>query len=356
MKVLALTTNLDRPEAHLLRKISEKGVSLTLGLDEKSPFQDILVGTSIQKTYLTCNSRFDFRAIRQIRTLMHKGDFDIVHTFSSRTLSTALIASRGFKAKHITYRGTSGHLSRIDPAAWLSFLNKRISKIICVSDAVLNYLLKKGIPNERLVRIYKGHDPAWYLNAEKIDLETVGIPKGALVVGCSANMRHIKGVDVLVEAFNKHLVGSGIHLLLIGEIRDNNLAKLIESSPSKSFLHCTGFRRDAPQLIGACSLFVMPSRGREGFAKAVIEAMAQGVPAIVSAVGGLPEAVRNGVDGIVVKPDDSLVLAQAIIKAIGNKDKLREFGLSSKERVRDYFNIERTVEETMSVYEAVLAS
>ena len=98
----------------------------------------------------------------------------------------------------------------------------------------------------------------------------------------------------------------------------------------------------------------MPSREREGLPKAVIEAMSLGVVPIVSNVGGMPELVRNGVDGVVVPPEDSDSLAKAIIELANDSEKQKEFSQSSIERVKESFNIESTIAQTKAVYEELL--
>ena len=91
-------------------------------------------------------------------------------------------------------------------------LNPRIDRIICVADAVRDFFLSMRpaflrLSPEKLVRIYKGHDLAWY-DAEPADLTSVGLPQGAFVVATVANYRPRKGIEMLVEAIGSD-VGSG---------------------------------------------------------------------------------------------------------------------------------------------------
>ena len=134
--------------------------------------------------------------------------------------------------------------------------------------------------------IHKGHKLEWY-NEQPADLTAVGIPRGAFTVGCVANYRPRKGIEVLVEAMERlpEEIRGNIHLLLIGRMDAEALTQRIERSPAKERIHRTGFREDAPSLSAACDVFCLPSTRREGLARAIIEAMAYRVPPIVTDSG-----------------------------------------------------------------------
>jgi len=354
MNLLALTNNLDRPEAFLLRAMSEKGISITLVVDIRSPFQEILQHSSIKILHHKFKSRIDPASVIYLRRLFKSQTFNLVHSFSARALASTMLSGSGSKIPHVTYRGTLGHISRFDPSARLCFFNSKLTKIICVSNAVKVYMASRGIPQEKLVRIYKGHDPSWYIYDKSFDLTTFSIPKAAFVVCCSANMRPVKGVDVLVEAFCHIPKNLPIHLLLIGEDREKRIVKLLKNHPLKNRIHLAGFRSDAPHIAGACDLFCMPSRKREGLSKSLLEAMMQGVPAVITNVGGMPEMVRNGLDGLVVPPEDPKSLAQAIVKVYEAPELRRQMGQNARERLKADFSIQKTIEETFKVYESCL--
>ena len=81
--------------------------------------------------------------------------------------------------------------------------------------------------------------------------------------------------------------------------------------------------------------------------------MAQGVPAIVSDIGGLPEIVRNRKDGFVVKGGDVEALANALDKLVSNEKLLNEFSKSAKERIEKSFNTLTTQEKLLSLYKVL---
>jgi glycosyltransferase involved in cell wall biosynthesis len=353
MRVLVVTSAIDRSEAAVFRAMAEAGIRMDMLCDEAAAAQDSLREAGVTIEHLTARHRFDRHAIRGVREKLATGPYDIVYAPRNRGLSVSLLAGRGSPVKTIAYRGTMGHLSRLDPASWFTYLNPRVNRILCVSDAVRHYLLGMGIPGDRLTTIYKGHDTAWYAGGPPPDLAEFGIGPGAFVVGFTGNIRPVKGVDVLLRALARVPPPLGVHVLLVGEVRDRRIRRLASDPAIRAAVHLAGFRRNAAALAGACDAFVMPSVSREGLPRAVIEAMAQGVPPIVSDVGGMPELVVDGECGLVVPPRDPDALAQAIGTLAGNRDRAGTIGRKAQDRIRTHFNIETTIARTLEVFDEV---
>ncbi|NMC61605.1 MAG: glycosyltransferase family 4 protein, partial [SAR324 cluster bacterium] len=196
------------------------------------------------------------------------------------------------------------------------------------------------------MRIYKGHDVSWYDNHSELNLEDFGIPKGAFVVACTANMRPVKGVPYLIQAIETIPFEENVHLLLIGKVQDHEIEKLLLRPQHAERIHLAGFRKDATSVVSKCDVFVMPSVAREGLAKALMEAMSVRVAPIVSNVGGLPEVVLDGINGFVVPPRDAKSLADGILKLKHDESLRRQFAVASRKRVENDFNVQQTILET----------
>lgn len=300
-------------------------------------------------------NRFDREAIRLYQTIWRQHPIDIVHCLTNRALSTALLATRRMSQppKIVAYRGTMGHLHRWDPASHLSYLNARVDAIVCVSGAVRDYLRGFGIPDSRLEVIWKGHDLSWYTPASRADLDALGIPRDAITVAFVGNMRPVKGVDVLLDAFRGIAPAENVHLLLFGEIRDRHIQKQVGRLPHVHFL---GFHPNAAAFAGACDIAVMPSIEREGLPKAVLEAMAQGIPAVVSAVGGMPELVEHDVSGLVVPPCDAAALRSALLALAHDPALRRRMGTAARARIEGPFHFRHTVTKTLALYRRLLST
>lgn len=353
MRVLVVIPDPDLPELHLLEGLAARTDLMVIASPDSPRFASMQHIPGVRPVRF--RSRLDGEARRTIERAVREHVPDIIHCFSSRSLSNTLAATRRVHVPIVVYRGTMGRVSRFDPTSWLSYLHPRVSGYLCVSEAVRQYLLRFGIAPWRARTIYKGHRCEWYRPAPRSQLEALGLHQSHPVIACVANARPVKGVDILVRAFS--LLHSGnAQLLLIGQLRDSKLSRLIDQSARKDRIYCTGFRSDAPALVGASDLFVMPSREREGLPKAVIEAMAQCVPVLVTRVGGMPELVLDGESGVVVPPGDVRQLAAAIDALIEDPERRRALGENGRRRIERHFTPEHTLEETLEFYRAICSA
>lgn len=355
MHILISGLSNDRVELAMVQGIIRGGVNLFTIADPGSTFVEAARAMNVPCVEHHFRHRFDRASAQLYRRLISERSIDLIHCLGNRSLSTALLATRNMKNAPaiVAYRGTMGHLSWFDPASHYSYLHPRVDCIICVSDAVRVYLRGFRIPEHRLEVIWKGHDPDWYASAPRTALHELGVPDNATVVNFTGNIRPVKGADVLLKAFALIKPEENIHLLLVGEVRDKNVKRLLEGCPPH--VHAIGFRPDAVGLAGACDIAVMPSVEREGLPKSVLEAMAQGVPAVVSNVGGMPEVVEDGISGLVVPPKNSAALTAAIRHLASDNALRKQMGQAARARVEGAFNIRRTIEKTLQMYRRLVA-
>jgi glycosyltransferase involved in cell wall biosynthesis len=347
----------DRPTLAMFIGLHQAGVALTVVCPPEHPHYPRLIAENIPVVDIRFRRNIDRAAIRQVREELVRGAYDIVHTFNNKAISNVLCAARDLPVKIVAYRGIVGAVGFLDPMSWMRYLNPRIDRIVCVADAIRQHFLGMRpaflrMPPERPITIHKGHKLEWY-DEEPADLATVGIPRDAFVIGCVANYRPRKGIEVLVEAMER--LPEDVHLLLIGRMDAERLTKRIEGSPTKHRIHRTGFREDAPALSAACDVFCLPSTRREGLSRAIIEAMAYGVPPIVTDSGGSPELVVDGVSGIVVPVNDSGAIAAAVERLYRDREYRDRLGRAARERIGNDFRNEDTVKQTIALYESLMA-
>ncbi len=361
IRALCITEDTDRPTTATFVGLKEAGVEITVMCPAHADRRETLLAAGLLVLDFTLRKRFDRAGIAALRRELERGGYDLLHLFSNRAVQNGLMASRGLPVKIVAYRGIVGNVSFFSPVSWLRFLNPRIDCIVCVADAVRDYFLSMQpaflrLPPERLVTIHKGHDLDWY-REEPADLLTLGIPSGAFVIGCVANYRPRKGIEVLVDAIGGLPTDWQTHLLLIGGGMDApRLRSRIAASPAAERIHVLGYRRDAPALTAACDVFVLPSIKREGLARSLIEAMAYGVAPVVTNCGGSPELVVDGASGLVVPVRDSAALAAAI-RRLHDAPALRErLAAGARERIRTDFRIEDTIAKTLQLYRRLVSS
>ena len=355
MNVLILAQNLDRPETEIIRCLDQQGVHIHCMADASCPNFQSLSETNIQCTPLTFKSRIDLNAIKTIRGILRKNPPDIVHCLRSNyPLSNALIASIGIKVKHVCYRGTMGNLSKWNPGSWMTYLHPSVDKIWCVSRGVEDYLATMSVSPSKLVTIYKGHDPSWYPPKPEVTRASLNLPETAFLIGSNANMRALKGIPVLLKALKLLDETLNVHCVLVGNVTDGEVEQMASDPSLSSKVTLTGFRPDAPQIMSLCDVFVMPSLRREGLPRAMMEAMAQGVPSIVSNVGGMPEVVEEGETGFIVPPGDAQAISDALSKLINDPDLGRQLGQSALKKIEGPLNVQTSAQQLLDVYSDLL--
>jgi glycosyltransferase involved in cell wall biosynthesis len=353
-RILVIGTELDWVEVNILAGVVRAGFDVHALLSPGSKRTSQLQSFGVEVSSLPCRGRIDPAAIIAIRKKLKTERYDVLHCFCNRTLSNALIASLGVTIKRVAYRGTVGHVSRFDPLAWLTYLSPLLDRIVCVSDAVRRFLCTM-LPPDRLVTIYKGHDPAWYRRAEKRELASLGIPDDAFVVSCVANMRPVKGVPYLLEAMDLVAPDVNAHLILVGKADSSANRALSAGRRYPERIHAVGFRDDASVLVSQSDCFVLPSVDREGLPKALLEAMSVQVAPIATSVGGMPEVVVDGENGLLVPPRDATAIARAIERYARDVDLRLRMARAAQETIAGRLNIARSVECTVALYTELCA-
>jgi glycosyltransferase involved in cell wall biosynthesis len=168
-----------------------------------------------------------------------------------------------------------------------------------------------------------------------------------------------KGPDVLLKAMPKILkkVPNAKLVFVGGGKMRNDLEALSKRRDIEKHVKFVGFVEESlkPLYYKAADVFCLPSTtSHESFGIVNLEAMACSVPIVASKIGGVPDVVKDGENGLLVPPKDSEVLADAIIYLLENEDVRERMGKSGREKVKDY-SWERIAEETEKVYKEVLA-
>jgi glycosyltransferase involved in cell wall biosynthesis len=248
------------------------------------------------------------------------------------------------------------NVRRRNPLARLTYAHPRLERIACISEAVAGHFRRRGFAAGRLTVIHKGVDPAWFTPAP-LSRAALGIPDGAAVAVFTGAIRPIKGVPVVLEALRRIPAGHDLHLLLVGARRDPEVERLAAQPDLRPRVHFTGWRRDAASLAGGCDMIVMPTLGNvEGLGKSVLEAMAQGVPAVVSNGGGLIEIVVDGESGLTVPTANVEAWAQALTRLVQDAALRGRLAAGARRRIEEHFHVRRMAEAYLALLSPGAAS
>jgi glycosyltransferase involved in cell wall biosynthesis len=171
---------------------------------------------------------------------------------------------------------------------------------------------------------------------------------------CVARHVHVKGVDVLLKAFALiHNEVPDVALVLVG---DGPLLSEQKALATRLGIgHRVVFRgevahSDVPEFFAKCALFVLPSRS-EGFSITLLEAAYHGRPIVCTRVGGSPELISNGINGLLVEPDDPAEMAAQMLTILRNEGLALRLGQAARETVRARFLWRDRIQDYIDIYE-----
>jgi glycosyltransferase involved in cell wall biosynthesis len=219
-----------------------------------------------------------------------------------------------------------------------------IDCIVAISKSISSQLQIGGLPASKIKIIYEGMDLSL---CNQDPNRAFRRPDEPIVVGTVAHLSSEKGLNFLIEAASlipdagKRLrfviVGSGACL--------QELKALAQTKGVADIFHFAGFQTNIFHYLNTFSLFVLPSLS-EGLSSAILEAMAASLPVIATNVGGIPELVRNGDNGLLVPPEDSAALAHAILHLADNPETARQMGIRGRQLIEEQFTLDRKIAET----------
>jgi glycosyltransferase involved in cell wall biosynthesis len=207
--------------------------------------------------------------------------------------------------------------------------------ILVLSQKAEETFLAAGIPAQKLFRHQRGVDPARFCPASHPPEKFVAVFVGALI--------QRKGVHHLLDVW-KRLALPNAELRLIGAVH-SEIAPLLRDAPANVI--ATGFVKDVAAEYRAATLHIFPSEC-EGSAKCTYEAAACGIPQITTREAG--DVVLDGVNGILIPPNDPDALAAAIQKLHADRALCARLGAAGRQRVCDHFTWEHFSARMLAAY------
>ncbi|HVB36212.1 MAG TPA: glycosyltransferase family 4 protein [Candidatus Acidoferrales bacterium] len=268
-------------------------------------------------------------------------------------------------------RGLRGETSR-GARRWFLFFFERLAcrmahRVICVSESLRQKAIGCGVvAPDRAVVLGEGSSngvdasrfaPTPERLRQASALRTsLGIPRDAAIAGFVGRFTRDKGIEDLLQAFAfLRERFPELRLLLVGEFEKGNavpadIHKQVFADPQ---IICTGFVSDPAPYYHVMDILALPSH-REGFPNAVLEAHGAGKPVVGARATGILDAVRDGIDGILVPVGDARALAEAIADLLRHPRLAREMGRAGRERVEREFRPQRIWAGLLEEYSRLL--
>ena len=294
----------------------------------------------------------DLVSIAKLAVIIRRESIGIIIANSGKEYWPAAVAAKLLGRKILFVRHQTDRIRKT--TRWL--INNHVDGVVAVSGAVKNALLSSGIAEGKIEVIHNGvsllrFDPSRIDRAEVRG--ELGISAKDFVIGAVGKLHQGKGVYELLRAAAVTEGERPVTLLFVGDgpekegiIREARRLGIAERTI------ITGIRRDVERMYAAMDIFVLPSTCDEAFGMVIIEAMAMGKPVIGTRVGGIPELISSGENGLLVPPGDAAALSEAIKKYLGDGEFAPEIAISGRRTVQAVF-----WEETLGErFEKVLAS
>ncbi len=311
------------------------------------------------------------RWFRAVGRYFHQNQFDIVHSYGLRaSLGIRLIQRRVGIEHHLT--GVRGlDIRRTGLQVWFDRRTEhRLDAIVCNAQAVATRRMSTvGTPTNRICVIPNGIDtdqfhpgtatsratssPSQLADPGNPSRESLNLPDGFLFVSVG-NFRPEKDHPTLLEAIR----GGGDDLahakfVLVGE---GNLRKSIEARANEldiaDRLVFTGAVKDVRPYLSACDAFVLTSHS-EGSPRALLEAMAMGMPVVSTTAGGVVEIAEHERNALLVPTRSPEPLATAMLRVMRDEGLRKRIGAAAAKRIREHFSRKTMLDRHVELYESV---
>ena len=230
-------------------------------------------------------------------------------------------------------------------------------KVIAISEAIARELRDRGVEEERLAIIRSAVDADRF--AQDGDCAAFrreyGVPDDALLIAAAGQLIPRKGHRYLLQAAAELRANhAGFHVLIFGDgYLRNQLQDQAESLGIADIVTLAGFREDLDDHVGCFDIFVHPALA-EGLGVAALKAAAAGVPVVGFDAGGLGEAVIHGETGILVPPEDTGALREAIAALMDDESLRTRLGGAGRKRMQQDFSIATMATMHVALYESVI--
>ncbi|MFY9588981.1 MAG: glycosyltransferase family 4 protein [Actinomycetota bacterium] len=303
----------------------------------------------------------DLRAYGEIRRLIAAGNYDVVHTHSSKAGVLGRLAAVRNRVRAIVH---TSHGLPINPDMGSVQYNvlriaervatKACHRVVAVSRSTADELERLHIaPRDKITVIPSGVQiPATWSPQRRAVRTKLGVPEDSFVVGWVGRHFPQKRPDLIVRTARAVLeqVPEATFLLagdgpLLGPTRD--------SAADDARIRILGHLSNVEELYEAIDVFLLASAW-EGLPRSVLEALARGIPAVSTNVGGVTEVLRHGENGFVVSPGDTRALAEGLITLARDPDLLRRMGSAARSAISQAYSEDRMIAAHVRLYEDLL--
>ncbi len=296
-------------------------------------------GTVLPSRRITIRNSGDFRAVVRIVEACRSWDIDLIIANGGREYWPAAVAAKLLGKKILFIRHQTDRIRKT--TRWL--IHNNVDAVVAVSGAVRQALISSGIKADKIVLIHNcislsKFDPFHVDRGEA--RRRLSVADDECLIGTIGKLNRGKGVYELLRAAATIMKGNGsVKLIFAGDGEDREgLGKEAGKLGVLDKVIFTGVTKDVEQIYAAMDIFALASTCEEAFGIVLIEAMAMGKPVIGTIVGGVPDIIRDGVNGLLVPPGDERALSRALVKYIDSPGLAAKLALEGRRTVEQEFS------------------
>jgi glycosyltransferase involved in cell wall biosynthesis len=352
--IMTLITALDRESFDVsLATLEKKRVSSTAIVSAAK-------AAGIDAVALPCRGWLDWNAIQGLKSLVEEENIEILHCHEPKSRLYGAIVSRmtgiPIVATHHLWTGQNLR-TRLVESIDAAVLHD-CDKVIAVSSSVAESMRRVFVSSRQIEVILNGIDLSSFQDELPTDelRASLGIPSGLPVIGAVGRLDIQKGHERLIEAARKITdAGQDAFYIIAGEgVERPRLEALVRDLGLSDRVLLPGYQSDIRPYLAMMDVFVLPSR-REGTPMALLEAMAMRKPVVATAVGGVPDVLTDGVDGIML-PENGAGLGDALLRLLRDPTFARQMARAGRRRVETEFSSSRMAGRYEDVYRRCLVS
>lgn len=361
MKVLYLLNHAgkagtERYVETLVKYLSRQGVEPYFAYNEGGLLVERMAEMGVPTARIEMKSRFDFKAARELAALCEKWDVDLIHCHYLREHYTALLAKRYNKKIRVVY--TNHFVLANNAVTRLSnrWMDKKQDQMIAVCNKGKEQLIANGWTGDRIQVVFNAVDmDAWAgTRADSTMRAEFGIPEDRLVMLCASRFAHDKGHAYLIRSLKRLTEISDVPFTMVlagdGPLLEQT-KELVKELGLEDHVIFAGFRKDIKNLYKGSDVYINSSE-HEALSFLIIEAMAAGLPVIVTDMGGNRDIVPpDAAHGALVVYDDPESMARAMKRMLEDGEYRASCAAEALNTVADKFEVGKMCRITWDVYE-----
>jgi glycosyltransferase involved in cell wall biosynthesis len=301
----------------------------------------------------------DFRLFNDLRNIIHQHDIQVVHFHSSKMGIVGRAAAASLKVPWILFTVHGWGINDYQSTATQTMLGvaeqvcgRWADEIVCVCNSDLEKgRINKWIPSNKGIVIHNGMpDTSTYKRTGHFR-ESLGISPDSIVVGTVARLTEAKAPEFLLKVANRLFQKNNeIHVVIIGDgPLEGDCRDLVNALGIEKRVHLVGAKNNVPQLLPEFDIFTLLSRW-EGFPLAIIEAMFAGLPVVATNVGGVCEALEDGITGFLVNELVEEAAVDKLNRLLESPELRVSMGANGRNKAKRLLTVEQMVSKYDNCY------